>query len=302
MSVLLALAIDWLWGEPPERWHPVCWFGTGLKGMEAGQKLGRPLFWGSLFFLGAAAGVFFSALLLQQLFRMLPGGIALLLTAIALKPTFAFRMLVSEVEAVELALQQDLDSGRRRLAYIVSRQSTHLSAEQVREANLESLAENLSDSVIAPLFWFVLFGLPGAYLYRFVNTADAMWGYRTPRYQQWGKLAARTDDLLNWVPARLTGLALLYLPPLGRGGQAASPGSLMREAGKTPSPNSGWPMAALALWLGVRLAKPGVYALNAEGSIPDATHVVGGLHRTRQVGWVLALVTAIAAEVGLGLR
>ncbi|WP_161547594.1 CobD/CbiB family cobalamin biosynthesis protein, partial [Escherichia coli] len=113
---------------------------------------------------------------------------------------------------------------------------------------------NLNDSVIAPLFWFAIAGLPGAALYRFANTADAMWGYRDDR--EWcGKWAARADDLLSWLPARLS--ALLLRPP--------ALGALWREAGRTPSPNGGWPMAAMALRLDVRLGKPGVYLLHATG-------------------------------------
>ena len=123
-----------------------------------------------------------------------------------------------------------------------------------REAAIETLAENLHDSVIAPLFWFAIAGLPGAAVYRFANTADAMWGYRDER--EWcGKWAARADDALSWLPARLT--ALLLLPP--------SLPALLREARRTPSPNSGWPMAAMALRLNRRLGKPGVYTLHAPG-------------------------------------
>lgn len=138
-----------------------------------------------------------------------------------------------------------------------------LDAAAVRESAIESLAENLSDSVVAPLFWFVLLGLPGAALYRFANTADAMWGYpgmRGGRYWQWaGKWAARADDSLSWLPARLTAL-LLWLAARGVRWSA-----LRALARATPSPNGGWPMGAMALALGVRLSKPGVYVLNAAG-------------------------------------
>jgi adenosylcobinamide-phosphate synthase len=136
----------------------------------------------------------------------------------------------------------------------------------VRESAIESLAENLNDSVVAPRFWFVLLGLPGAALYRFANTADAMWGYpgsRGGRFWQWaGKWAARADDVLSWVPARITA-ALLAAVHGGLHWQR-----LAQEARKTPSPNSGWPMAAMALALGVRLAKPGVYVLHPAGREP----------------------------------
>jgi adenosylcobinamide-phosphate synthase len=142
-----------------------------------------------------------------------------------------------------------------------------LDAGQVRETAIESLAENLNDSVAAPVFWFVLFGLPGAALYRYANTADAMWGYRGMRGgRDWtwaGKWAARADDVLSWLPARLTA-ALLWATAACRFSWPA----LRREARRTLSPNGGWPMAAMALALGVRLGKPGVYALNADGASP----------------------------------
>jgi adenosylcobinamide-phosphate synthase len=133
----------------------------------------------------------------------------------------------------------------------------------VRETALETLAENLNDSVVAPLFWFAVAGLPGAALYRFANTADAMWGYpghRAGRCWTWaGKWTARADDALSWVPARLTAMVLILAA-----GRLWMPG-LRSEAVRTPSPNGGWPMGALALLLGVRLGKPDVYVLNAAG-------------------------------------
>ncbi|WP_436639257.1 CobD/CbiB family cobalamin biosynthesis protein, partial [Paracidovorax avenae] len=132
--------------------------------------------------------------------------------ALLLKPLLAWRMLRDEVVAVEDALAQSLEAGRERLSRLVSRDVHALQAVQVRESAIESLAENLNDSVVAPLFWFALLGLPGAALYRFANTADAMWGYpgmRGGRYWQWaGKWAARADDVLSWVPARITAVLL----------------------------------------------------------------------------------------------
>ncbi|HRL38002.1 MAG TPA: CobD/CbiB family cobalamin biosynthesis protein, partial [Ottowia beijingensis] len=184
----------------------------------------------------------------------------------------AWAMLHDEVLAVERALGESLDAGRAQLARLVSRDVSALSAHQVRESAIESLAENLNDSVVAPLFWFVLLGLPGAVLFRFANTADAMWGYPgvraldgVARDWQWaGKWAARADDVLAWVPARITA-ALIALPA----GHTAGPGRLWVEAARTPSPNGGWPMAAMALALRVQLRKPGIYTLNPEGRTPE---------------------------------
>jgi adenosylcobinamide-phosphate synthase len=221
----------------------------------------------------------------------LPRWLDVILTALLLKPLFALRLLLKEVWAVETALDQGLDCGRARLAHIVSRDTTKLSADEVRESSLESLAENLSDSVIAPLFWFVLFGLPGAAVYRFANTADAMWGYRG-QWEWAGKFAARADDLLNLIPARMTAIGLVLLGS----NRLALLWRLPREAARTTSPNSGWPMGALALSLNVRLRKPQVYALNASGLAPSAADTSTALSRAEVTAWVFAGLFAIAVE------
>ena len=288
MVLLLALWLDRRFGEPPVAIHPVVWIGGYLK--VCGQVTVRcppaPAFvlgavaWAAG---AAAAGALawgLQALTLWQLARFVaqPGllhGLAALALIAAMawfaKSMLSWRMLVDEVGAVELALQQSLPAGRERLSWLVSRETGSLSESQVRESAIESLAENLNDSVVAPIFWFVLLGLPGAVVYRFANTADAMWGYRgTYRGQHWewaGKWAAWADDALSWLPARLTAGLLMAVT-----GQFQL-GALRREAAQTPSPNSGWPMAAMALALGVSLSKPGVYTLNATGRAPQAGDV-----------------------------
>ncbi len=292
-AVLLALAIDRFWGEPPARLHPVVGMGWLLAwsgrwvGADAAVEADRGswargalawCFWAALFF-SLYAG-------LQWGLGQLPALVAVPLLAVLLKPLFAWRMLHAEVQEVETALQQSLDTGRARLAWLVSRDVKQLSESEVRESALETLAENLNDSVVAPLFWFALLGLPGAALYRLANTADAMWGYpgwHQGRYWQWGgKWAARADDVLSWIPARITALLLALCAgglPLGR---------LWRESRLTPSPNGGWPMGALALALDVRLGKPQVYVLNAEGQVPQARHMAQALVLTRQAVRLLA--------------
>ena len=201
---------------------------------------------------------------------------AAMLLGLLLKPLLAWALLKSEVQAVEAALSHpstgSLEAGRERLRWLVSRDVTNLSETQVRESAIETLAENLNDSVIAPLFWFALLGLPGAALFRFANTADAMWGYpglypNDGQGRNWawaGKWAAHADDVLAWVPARLTALLLILVSG------AVQMKRLRTNAASTPSPNSGWPMAAMALALGVRLGKPGGYVLNGEAPAPQA--------------------------------
>ena len=274
----LAIAIDRLLGEPPLRWHPVAWMGRWLAwaGERLAPRVGEArvlsdarVFWfAALSWCAAAAAFFAVAWLFQGWVLTQPAWLAALALGLFLKPLLAWAMLHDEVLAVERALGESLDAGRARLARLVSRDVSALSAHQVRESAIESLAENLNDSVVAPLFWFVLLGLPGAVLFRFANTADAMWGYpgvRGGRDWQWaGKWAARADDVLGWLPARITA-ALIALPA----GHTAGPGRLWVEAARTPSPNGGWPMAAMALALRVQLRKPGIYTLNPEGRTPE---------------------------------
>ena len=299
MSIVLALLIDRWWGEPPARLHPVVWMGHYLKRVGSGLPDRSPkmaFFLGGTYWLAGAALVAAAYGGAGALLDRFPVWLDVPLTAVLLKPLFALRMLLGEVAAVEQSLTQGIDSGRARLALIVSRDTAQLDSSEVRESALESLAENLSDSVIAPLFWFAIFGLPGAAVYRFANTADAMWGYRG-RWEWAGKFAARTDDLLNLVPARITALGLLLVGP----NRLTVLRRLPREAARTASPNSGWPMGALALSLGVRLRKPRVYALNAEGSAPSARDTAAGLRRAAVTAWIVALLLAIGVQYGSGV-
>ena len=312
LVLLLALWIDRRWGEPPAAIHPVVWIGHYLNavGKVTVRCLPAPAFMlgAAAWAAGAAAvgalawGV--QALSWWQLARFIEqpsvfSGLAALVLIAALawlaKSMLSWRMLVDEVGAVEAALQQSLPAGRERLSWLVSRETASLTASQVRESAIETLAENLNDSVVAPIFWFVLFGLPGAAVYRFANTADAMWGYRgTYRGQHWewaGKWAAWADDALSWLPARLTALLLMAVTGNSR------LGLLRREAGKTPSPNSGWPMAAMAMALGVTLGKPGVYTLNASGRAPNASDI--GLAQKYASKVVFIMVPCVWAAIFL---
>jgi adenosylcobinamide-phosphate synthase len=263
-AIVLAWALDAAFGEPRSAWHPVAWFGRALAplGRWLPALPPRPAFAaGAAAWLLIVAAVMAAASALQAALAALPPWLALPLLALALKPAFAWRMLKDEVRAVEGALAHGLEAGRARLSQLCSRDVSQLGASEVRETAIETLAENFNDSLVAPLFWFAVAGLPGAWAWRAANTLDAMWGYRG-RWQWAGKWAARADDALAWMPARLAA-ALLWRPAIGLG-------TLCREARRTPSPNGGWPMAAMALRLDVRLAKRGVYVLHAAGRRPDA--------------------------------
>nr|WP_096696428.1 adenosylcobinamide-phosphate synthase CbiB [Polaromonas sp. AER18D-145] len=305
VALWLALGIDWRWGEPAVAWHPVVWMGRYLGAFgkrltvlpPAAAFAGGALAWCA----GAAAvgGLAFGLqwLFVRQLLRLdiaavgdgLLGAALVLLLALLLKPLLAWRMLRDEVQAVEAALQTSLAAGRERLSWLVSRDVSQLTEAEVRESAIESLAENLNDSVVAPVFWFVLLGLPGAAVYRFANTADAMWGYRG-EWEWAGKWAARADDVLSWLPARLTALLLWRVA----GGFRLA--GLRAEAVLTPSPNSGWPMAAMALALGVSLRKPGVYVLNKAGREPEGTDTLQAI-RMASKGVLALCVFALPATV-----
>ena len=283
LAMLVALLVDRLFGEPPVWMHPVVGMGRYLNAFgarlctlpPAGAFIGGALAWclGAALVGGAA----------WWLERMLPS----VLLGLLLKPLMAWRMLTDEVMAVEQALQDGVHAGRRQLARLVSRDTSALGEAQIREAAIETLAENLNDSVVAPLFWFALLGLPGAAVYRFANTADAVWGYRG-RWEWAGKWAARADDMLSWLPARITALAIDG--PSRR---------LAAEAARTPSPNSGWPMAAMALRLDVALSKPGVYALNEGGVAPSAVDVAAA---RRQAARALLICAPLLAGLAWAIR
>jgi adenosylcobinamide-phosphate synthase len=302
MAVLVALAVDRLWGEPAARWHPVVWMGAYLG--RAGQRTAplanaadthqRRAFWlGALAWSAGALVVWLLSWTAVWLLGAAPGWLQAVVLGLLLKPMLAWRMLRDEVAAVEKALDESLIAGRERLSWLVSRDVTVLDVAQVRESAIETLAENLNDSVVAPLFWFAIAGLPGAVLYRFANTADAMWGYRGERQgRDWtwaGKWAARADDVLSWLPARLTAGLLAGVCGALRWRE------LGRQARQTPSPNSGWPMAAMALALDVRLSKPGVYQLNPSGRSPQAADTARALQLAGRVVRLVAALAVLAA-------
>lgn len=268
LAVLLALALDIL-GEPPASLHPVVWYGKLIKYLECAAPSGRraQLLYGTAMLLFSAPFALLPALLLHGLAQSTqsatrkhnhhyPGDLAfILIEAASLKPFFALRMLVDAGRAVRICLEQDdVESARQALQSLVSRERSQLTQELMAAATIESLAENLSDSVIAPLFYYAYFGLPGAALYRLYNTFDSMIGYHG-RYEYLGKAAARLDDLLNFLPSRLTALLIIACAPLYRGNRQRAWQIWRRDAHKTASPNAGQPMAAAAGALGVQLEK-----------------------------------------------
>jgi adenosylcobinamide-phosphate synthase len=296
----LAFAVDALAGEYPNRLHPVVWMGKTIGALERlAPKEGRAaqLAYGA--FVAACVPALFAAAAWGLLSLLGPWPLAALAAEVLLlKSTFAVRALGAAAGAVRAALErEDLPSARRALRSLCSRDPSSLSGPQLAAAAVESVAENLSDSLVAPLFWYAVAGLPGAIAYRAINTLDASIGYRG-RYEWLGKASARLDDLVNLVPARLTALLLLAAGALAGGRSRDGLRILLRDAGRTESPNAGLPMAAMAGLLGVELEKVGHYRLG------DPVAPVGAptIARAWRVAWLAAALSLLLALSPLLLR
>ena len=269
----LALALDLLFGEPSNRWHPVAWVGNflawGARHVPVSGRIGLLLSGALLLFLTLTL----TLALVVGLSRSfaLEGWAGLLLQACLLKCAFSLRGLLGAAREVSHVLAEgELDQARRLVGWhLVSRPTHQLSPHQVASATVESVAENLTDSIVAPICFFLVAGVPGAWAYRVINTADAMLGYREGELEYLGKAAARLDDLLNWIPARLAGLGIVLGAWIaGESGRGAWQ-VMLRDRGRMTSPNAGWTMAAMAGALGIGLEKPGAYVLGGD-ALPGA--------------------------------
>ena len=293
----IAMVLDAMFGEPGWLWsrirHPAVLMGQFVSALDQrlnsgeAQRLNGAL---ALLLMVVAAGV--AGWALAQLSWI----VEVICAAILL----AQKSLVTHVAAVATGLRTSLQDGRKAVALIVSRDTGMMDESAVARSAIESAAENLSDGVIAPAFWFLIAGLPGIAIYKMVNTADSMIGYRTERYSRFGTAAARADDVLNWVPARLTGLMIVAL-----GGNRAALPNIRTDAKRHKSPNAGWPEAAMARALGISLAGPRTYDgiaqdfpwVNEHGRkklIPhDIDRCVGMLWKV----WALALAVVLLLSV-----
>ncbi len=253
LPLLLGWLLDFIFGDPARLPHPVVWFGNMISWGEHRLNKGR-----HRMAKGAVMAVFLIFLVffvVWGLKRMIPNTVLwLILDTIIIFYCLAGTTLIREVREVFLALDRSLDEGRKQVARIVGRDTSQLSAQEVRTAALETLAENLSDGVIAPLFWFALLGTPGMLAYKMVNTLDSMVGYRTERYKDFGCWAARIDDVANYIPARLTALLMVIAS-----GKLSLLKFVWKNGSKHASPNSGYPEAALAGILNCRFGGPHYY-------------------------------------------
>ena len=294
----LALVLDMVLRELPNAMHPVVWIGKGVTGLErlgpTGGNRAMEILWGV--FMAVAVPCVFGGLVwvaangLREL-----GAIPYLLGgAVLLSTTFAVAGLARAAKKVEAALEgRDLGEAKSGLGSLVSRDTATLDGPLVAAAAIESVAENTTDSYVAPWMAFAVLGLPGAFMYRAVNTLDSMIGYRG-RYEYLGKASAKLDDIINLVPARLSAVCLLFTGgvcrlPVGQGWHW-----LLQGRGMTASPNAGWTIGAMSGLLSVTLEKQGYYCIGA-GLREPCPEDIG---RSVRVGYGVAV---IAASLAVGL-
>ncbi|MCJ8139027.1 adenosylcobinamide-phosphate synthase CbiB [Falsirhodobacter halotolerans] len=299
-ALLLALLIEGAFGWPARLHarigHPVTWIGALIAALDRRWNRGRARrvkgLAAALVVIGVAAGM------AAVVSALLPdGAVGVVLSGVLAAPLVATRSLHDHVAAVARPLAAgDMDEARRAVSMIVGRDPARLDAPAIARAATESLAENTSDGIIAPLFWGLIFGLPGIAAYKAINTLDSMIGHRTPRHEAFGWAAARIDDAANLIPARLTG-ALFAVA--GGGGWRA----MWADARRHRSPNAGWPEAAMAGALGIRLSGPRIYDgaispepwLNATGRDPAPADLFRALALFRRAMLGVGMALAVGA-------
>lgn len=246
---------DKLLGDPPSLPHPIVGMGKiisyGEKKLNKGKKR---MLKGGIFSVTLILLSFQITYLIIKYLSIINPYLSCIFSAIIIFFCLAGKTLSDEVKAVFIALNCSADKGRKQVARIVGRDTSALSPQQIRTAALETLSENLSDGVIAPLFWYMLLGVPGMFAYKMINTLDSMIGYKNERFKQFGCVAARIDDIANYIPARLTAVLMIIT------GGNFSVFSFVKKYGKQHSgPNSGYPEAALAGILDCRFGGPNIY-------------------------------------------
>jgi adenosylcobinamide-phosphate synthase len=275
---LLAILFDLLLGDPPNRFHPTAWMGNLIAFLLRWRPRGNrfaELAYGVFILLAGLALTIFAGLAILYLASFLPVWTGILLTALTLTLTISLRGLDYAAREVQSALEaNNLSEARRLLSWhLVSRDTSQLDESKVSAAAIESVAENSSDGIVAPLFFFALGGLPAAFAYRFINTADSMLGYHDEEREWLGKVPARLDDVLNFIPARLAGLFIVLSAPFCGASLSQAWKIMWRDSGQTASPNAGIPMSAMAGALGVELEKIGYYALGKDLRLPTSKDI-----------------------------
>lgn len=306
-AMIIALVTESAFGWPDRVFraigHPVTWIGRLINHMDANFNLSEDSpdeqrKWGRITLIIVLAVAVLPTALIAAI---LPGGwLGMLLTGLLAAPLVAPRSMYTHVAEVAAPLKEgDLVEARLAVAKIVGRNPDKLDTEGIARASIESLAENTSDGIVAPVFWGVLLGLPGIAAYKAINTADSMIAHKTERHLHFGRAAANLDDIANWVPARLTALLFCVVQPAVLQALKVT----YADASKHRSPNAGWPEAAMAGALGVRLSGPRSYAegpsddpfLNAGANDPAPTDIDRALRLYLRAIFLLAALLALIA-------
>ena len=277
---LSAIAIDLRFGDPPNRYHPTAWIGGIIARLTILFKSSSPRrerIGGIFIILGTASLLLSLVSLMVFGLSMLPAALFLIngiILGILLKTTIAIRGMIYHALAVLDSLNNNnLDTARLNLSMIVKRDTSSLDRDHVISGVLESTSENIVDGITGPLFYYGLFGLFGAFLYRIVNTADSMIGYRSKMFRNIGWFAAVSDTVLNYIPSRLTGLLIVVSSAILHYNWHESYSTMIRDGKKTSSVNAGYPMAALAGALSIQLEKINCYTLGSNSTPLNSSHV-----------------------------
>jgi adenosylcobinamide-phosphate synthase len=304
----LALLLDLALGDPSNRFHPVAWMGSAIataKRYAPRRSHHARLAYGSVLVVGGALTVASLSRRLERLTAGISPPWNWLIEAGLLKMTISVRGLGSAAAEVKAALEaSDLPEARRLVGWhLVSRDTMTLSATQVAAATVESVAENTSDGIVAPLFYYSLGGLPAAVTYRFINTTDSMLGYRDSVHEWLGKAPALLDDLVNLLPARLTAMMFILAAALTGKDAHRAWRVWRRDSRATASPNAGHPMSAMAGALNVKLEKVGHYTLGDPQQPPKSEDIRGAVRLMRiAVAMVTGLLVSILLAAGVVKR
>jgi adenosylcobinamide-phosphate synthase len=279
LAFCLAILIDLALGEPPSRLHPTVWMGRFIEVEYSFRRKLKPSLQKTFGVLLAimVVGVFaiasYGVVLLLKTLTIEP--VQIIITAMLLKSTFSIRkMREYAVDLAQAVRQGDYVKARSILKHVVRRDPASLSDPQVISAGIETVAEGIGDGIASPLFYYALFGIPGAFAYRAINTLDSMVGYKDPEYLRVGWFSAKLDSVANWLPARLASILMLVAGALL--GESASRAwqVLLRDRNRTESWNAGWLMSAMAGLLGVKLEKPGFYAVGDANQQLNYAHLI----------------------------
>lgn len=312
LPLLIGVVLDSIFGDPVNLPHPIVWFGKLISKFEHALNHGsHRALKGAFTALFLIIGVFFLVMALlhgiQALTMLFSTTFSTVVTVvfqgILVFYCLAGKTLIDEVRMVFQAMEESLERGREQVARIVGRDTSELTGQEVRAAALETLAENLSDGVIAPLFWYILLGVPGMMAYKMVNTLDSMIGYKNERYGDFGRWAAHIDDIANWIPARLTAVLMVFA-----NGTPRLLGFVRKYGRQHASPNSGFPESALAgildcrfggthNYFGVPVYKPYIGSTNRDFTFADMLKATAINRRSQLLMVLIAICSRLLFHV-----